>query len=390
MKLIYSNFDGLDISFQCALPEEVLEQLEHGRNEAESNRQSTLVHLGKNEVSVHVAETGARGGYRYRFDMGLDRETWFVAKSTNPELWNIRVSAKSASLAIHGYFGTKKNILETLKLLGAHGKDQIDENTGEISSLPRERISRFDMCFDFETESFIPNPDHVICHNRSKKKQLYNNEGELIFSGTGLIYLRIGTMPNRQIVFYDKIKEITEKNKKYWFKIWDINPKNFRKKIWRIEARAGKKELNKWDLRTFGDFENKAGDVIAAILKDNKYVIPNNDKNRSRWPLAEFWVNAINEVNKNFNNFISHAKRNEIISVIRKEKIETYKKHIAGMATPLSVALGNESISEIPGVLDGVKKDLELLEKLNPSLLTKKKKQSEDKFIFLDDKKSES
>ena len=93
MKLIYSNFDGLEVSFQGAFPHYILEQLEKGRIEAEKQKRDALVYLGfDKETPVKVGETGARGGYRYRFDTGHDRETWFVVRSTNPELWNIRVS----------------------------------------------------------------------------------------------------------------------------------------------------------------------------------------------------------------------------------------------------------------------------------------------------------
>lgn len=392
MELIYSNFDGLEISFQGAFPETILKQLERGRNEAEQNRRNSLVYLGVKEIPVQVAETGARGGFRYRFDTGLDRETWFVARSTNPEQWNIRVSVKSMALALHGYSGVKDNIIQTLIDLGAYGYDKINDITGEIDDFPKERISRFDVCFDFVTEDFIPDPNHLITHNRTKRKLLFSNnkEGELIFSGNNLIYLRIGSMPNRQLVFYNKIKEIAELNKIYWYKVWNINKKEFNKKIWRIEARAGKKELNKWNLRTFKDFEKKAGDVIISILEENRYVIPNKDKNRSRWPLAPFWKTAIKNANQNFDNYISKAKREEIVIATRKELQERYKKHLMGMAAPLSVALGHEDIDQIPGVLDGVKQDLEDIRKNQSHILKKKMKKAQDRLVFLDEKKSEN
>lgn len=68
-----------------------------------------------------VAETGARGGYKYRFDTGLDGEIWFVAHSLKRDGWNIRVSAKSLALALHGYEGVKARILGRLAALEAKG-----------------------------------------------------------------------------------------------------------------------------------------------------------------------------------------------------------------------------------------------------------------------------
>ncbi len=66
MDLIYQNFDGLDVTFQGIVPEYILDALENGRQEAERSRNPVLIKLGKDQIPVHVAETGMRGGYVWR------------------------------------------------------------------------------------------------------------------------------------------------------------------------------------------------------------------------------------------------------------------------------------------------------------------------------------
>ena len=159
MQLIYNNFDGLDITFQGALPEKILNKLSSAKAQAQNEKRSVLMELGSENMSVMVAETGASGGYRYRFDTGMDGEVWFIAHSTNSEGYNIRVSAKSLALALHGYEGVKERILNRFKILEAMGQGRHDD-TGKVINTPLERISRFDYCFDFIMDAdFKPTPD---------------------------------------------------------------------------------------------------------------------------------------------------------------------------------------------------------------------------------------
>jgi hypothetical protein len=141
MDLIYQNFDGLDVSFQGAFPQSILEQLEAGKKEAQRQRKSVLIRLGEKQIPVLVAETGAKGGFSYRFDTGLDGEVWFAANSTKSDHWGIRVSVKSLCVALRGYYGVKKKILTLLGDLSAIGPSQTDPNTGKVVSFPKESVT---------------------------------------------------------------------------------------------------------------------------------------------------------------------------------------------------------------------------------------------------------
>ena len=103
MKVLRSGFDGLDIAFQGALPADVLGDLEEARNVAQVAQTPTLVQIGPGNVSVHVHETGKRGGYRYTCSTGPEGEVWFFKAGNDSEDWNIFVSVRAFQLAIHGF-----------------------------------------------------------------------------------------------------------------------------------------------------------------------------------------------------------------------------------------------------------------------------------------------
>lgn len=384
MQLIYQNFDGLDVSFQGTLPPEILQELENARLQAERQRSAVTIKLGIHEIPVAVAETGMRGGYRYRFDTGLEGEVWFIANSNAPDQWNIRTSVKSLSLALYGYRGVKKRIYSLLEKLGAIGTNKIDPVTGEIDNSLKSAISRVDYCFDFKTANFQINPDFLIAHSRTKKQFLY--EKEFILAGRNIAYCRIGSMPNKQIVFYDKIREMQEKNKPYWWHIWALNKSEFNEKIWRIEVRAGKKELKNWNLRTFEDFEEKIGNVISSILSEIKYVTPNiNDSNSARWPIADFWYSAQKSLKANLIEYTSSAEKGLVIRDYRDALKNRYKTQISGMLPAYTAITGKTDAAEIPGVIEELLHEFSEQSRKQLNRNQKKLNKAHNKFVFINE-----
>lgn len=386
MQPIYANFDGLDVSFQCALPQHILSTLAEAKKQAQDTKNDAIAHIGQNQTIVSVAETGSRGGFTYRIDTGFHGETWLIVDSQKRDSWNVKVSVKSLTIALYGYEGVKKKILDfllnDLEALGVRRKNAI----GEIIETPLERISRIDYCIDFQTESFTPTVEAFVTKGRFKKKALFveNNEtSEIIYSGRNIKYFRIGSMPNRQIVLYDKISDITEKKKNYWWKLWGINKSEFKGQIWRLEARAGKKELNKWNLRRFSDFEKISGNVIAGLLNDIKYTIPSEkDKNVTRWPTNPFWKEAIKIAKNKIAYKTSDAKRKMIIEGHRNELSEQMEKALLGQTISFA-ALHGKDVSEIPAVLDILGEGMIARIKANPDKFSKKHQDSVDKYAEL-------
>lgn len=390
MELLYSNFDALDITFQGSLPKEILDQLAQGREQAQNEKRDVLIELGKHKMPVMVSETGMRGGYRYRFDTGLDGEIWAIAHSTNSQNWNIRVSVKSLNLALSGYLAVKKRLLDTLKRLDAMGVSRLDSATNEITNIPLERISRLDYCFDFAMPSaFEPLPKRFVAHQRAKK-HVYGEEGQLnnysALNGDKVNTIRIGEMPGRQAVIYNKTKELSASSKHYWWDIWDIDPAPFKegfKQIWRIEVRAGRDELDKWPLKRFKEFEDKAGDVVASILKAIRYTNPlKDDLNRSRWPMHPIWNEALNTSYKALAPYSTNAVRENVIRDYRENVINGYKERIIGNLIGL-IAAQERDISEFPISIEELEKDISDMAISDMDVLIKKFEKVEERFRYL-------
>lgn len=376
MELIYQQFDGLEISFQCSVPRRILLQLNQAKKEAQVEKGDVPAKIGGTTVSV--SETGARGGFTYQFSNGPDGEIWLVRDSEAADQYNVRVRVRSLCLALYGYEKTKEKILDILmKKLHAKGPE-------ENNSIPQERISRVDYCLDFISKNeFNPSTKNFVCGGRTKKSEYLDLPAQSEGSGQYVEYIRIGKMPNRQIVIYNKTKEIKAKFKRYWFQIWGIDEKELSHEVWRIEARAGKKELNKWDVRTFDDLENKIGNVMSSILKEFEFRIPNlNDTNIKRWEVADFWLCAIKEMEINLENYISDAERNTILKGIRVQKLEQLKKLIAGCMVSLT-AIEGKDISEIPGVLEGFSNELLDSVTQNPQKFRRTFEKSNNRYIGL-------
>lgn len=391
MKLIYNNFDSLDISFQGALPEKILNQLSEGREKAQNEKRDVLMELGKEKMPVMVAETGAKGGYRYRFDTGLDGETWMIAHSTNSKNWNIRVSVKSLALSLYGYEGVKERILNRLKALKAVGQSRKISGSEEITNMPLERISRFDYCFDFITSSaFEPQSKRFVAHQRANK-HVYGQQGKVenyaSLKGDKINSIRIGEHPGRQAAIYNKTKEIGSSLKNYMWDIWDVEPEPFKegfKQIWRVEVRAGRDELDKWGLKRFEDFEDKAGDVVAAILKAIRYTKPlKGDLNRARWPMHSIWEKSLNASYKALEPYSTNAIRENIITDYRENVISGYIERLIGNAIGLTAAEGRD-ISELTIVLEELQDHIEAIAEEDISVLVKKFDKAEEKFRFLE------
>jgi hypothetical protein len=379
MKVIYQNFDQLEVSFQCAVPKRICNLLEQAKIEAQNTRMQTYLEIGLNKLKIMVYETGAKGGYQYMFHTGPDGEIWTISNKEDKEQWNIRVRVKSLSLALYGYKGVKERILKILlDDLGAKGPESNDHK-------PLERISRLDYCIDIHIqEDFQPDPKCFVCASRTKKGVFTNYEVQTEIIGQFVSYVRVGKMPNRQIVIYNKEREISASRKSYWWKLWGLEKDKIDGTIWRIEIRAGKNELNKWSLKRFSDFEECVGDVIQTTLNDFDYRDKNeNDTNMSRWKRSKLWDVVINKTKNDLIKYISNCPRSEILKDIRNNIKNHYEQAIKGYFLGYT-ALTGKHISEIPGVMDLLCEHFLYEISENPNKFQKKYIKKYEKYAQLD------
>ena len=388
MEMIYNNFDKLEITFKGKLPEKILEQLKEAKQKAQEAKTDYFTEIGKTKMSVKVSETGAKGGYAYRFDTGKGGEVWMAAQTLRLDNWAIRVSVKSLALMLYGYDGVIKRLMARLEALEATGEGfthKADKETPYyVTSGLEERISRFDYCFDFRDDEkrLSPKPDLFLAHSNCKKRSHWDKStvsASSVMKGDKIQTITLGSLPGRQATLYNKTKEITDKGGKHWWQQWQMNPKKYKGIIWRVEVRAGKDELDKWNLKNFEDFNNKAGDVIISILQAMRYTEPNGDLNRSRWPTAGFWEDATNKANKALAPYISNAKREKVFSDNLAEKVQMYRRNILGNAIGLTAA-EKRDLAELPAVLESLNTDFENLATHNQEDLMEKFEQVEKRF----------
>ncbi len=147
-----------------------------------------------------------------------------------------------------------------------------------------------DFCIDFALPWFRPDPEHIVCHNHTTRRVHRSWQGETVNRGKRIESLTIGKMPGRQVILYDKTHEIVAHEKPFWWDYRKLDPAQYDGEVWRVEVRAGKAELDNWNLRSFGNLERIAGAVIESTLNAIHYTEPTNDIQASRWPSHPLWT----------------------------------------------------------------------------------------------------
>ncbi len=291
LKPFYWNFDGLDVAFQGRIPEPLVNALHDAKEQAQETQGPALVEW--RGEPMHVAESGAKGGYAYRCDTGPVGATWFFSKNQNPENWNIRVSAKSSALASMGFEGYRNELTRFLDAIGADVRN--------------ESISRVDFCMDFLAsdieaatgEPFILDPTAFVIHSHMSRAD-HDDDAGMRMHGVSGRYSSVtcGKMPGWQVIVYEKSREVRSKQKPVWWAHWNAARKSLKlppltgdETIWRVELRAGKDHLkDRWGLRSWGDLDEKYGDLIMLATQSARYAIINpNNKDRSRWKNHPVW-----------------------------------------------------------------------------------------------------
>ncbi|MBT3361353.1 MAG: hypothetical protein HN403_17155 [Rhodospirillales bacterium] len=262
MEILRSGFDTFDMAFQGALPEKVLKTLEEGKDEAQATMKPTLVDLGPGRVAGHVLEGGKPGGYRYSFSTGPEGEIWFFKHNTDKGNWNIFVSVRSNQLVINGI----EKVIEVLQ----------ERLVGFGAVVIAESVNRVDFAVDVVASEFVLDPKRFVAHPHSVTRCHAEKDGKasedefkpsVIWSGRTVTSVTIGKMPGRQIIVYDKRREAIKKKNLFMFDLWDIDPKDKTKHVWRVEIRAGKRHLKDvWGISTVEDLLASACDVIGKAL----------------------------------------------------------------------------------------------------------------------------
>lgn len=336
---LYQGFDGLDLAYRGEIRAEFAEILEDARNRACDSRTPQLVSL--NGIAMHVKETGARGGYRYGCDTGPLGATWFFAKPRGRNNWGVRVSIKSAPLALMGIDKALASIEEIITALtSGFQPDKVS-------------LSRVDYALDYWIDEFTLIPDCIVMPGRMKR-HADREASEVGYSGR-LNSIRVGKMPGRQVAVYDKRTDALTKSKTYWWDIWNaqltisghsaISAESTKEKIWRVELRAGKSFLKEdCDIRTWEDFKARGASMFARIAKEVRYAVPTGDPNRSRWPSHPLWIDVTARITAGLKDDPGRVPIDRFSELARDELVDRLDQQILGCCASLAVALKIEDV----------------------------------------------
>ena len=169
------------------------------------------------------------------------------------------VKIRSATLLLHGWKKAIGNALHNLTLIGFTRVD--------VS------INRVDYCMDFLNARVEIDPKDFVAHARVTKS-VYSSVSDAGIDGFRSIVradhvesVTLGKMPNKQVIVYDKRREVISKKKLYWFDAWSIDKNDTTQSVLRVELRAGKNELKKFNIKTLEDLYERIGDVLRSIIE---------------------------------------------------------------------------------------------------------------------------
>ncbi len=178
-----------------------------------------------------------------------------------------------------------------------------------------------------------------------------------VIRGRRLESVTVGKMPGRQVIIYDKRKAAIDKKAFFWFDVWGIN-RHTKPNVWRVELRAGKKELKERRLiTTFADFECAIGDVYTDIAETVRYHEHHQtDSNVSRQTQHPLWDAAQATLQERLFAFRSGLCADQVREVFRDQQCEIYLQQTQGLMAGLSVAMGvpEAELVDFPRKLAGI------------------------------------
>jgi hypothetical protein len=207
-------------------------------------------------------------------------------------------------------------------------------------------------------------------------------EGQTVARGGRIESVTIGKMPGRQVTVYDKTREIVAHEKLYWWDLRGLDKEQFQGEVWRIEIRAGKAELDNWNLRSFGNLERIAGAVAEHILESVRYASPNADTEASRWPLHPLWSLVMEAVNDGLSAYSAKAERGKIIEGLRLDMIEHFQGLLPGLIASYGHLRGYQP-NDLESVLDMVDDEILRFASKNPRAMADKFRRAEERYAFL-------
>lgn len=426
-KVIYHNFDKLEVSYQGAVPAAMLDKLKEAKESAQRENAEQFLQLS-DELAVTMRPNGG-GGYAYIFSTGETGANVFVQRNSNPANWNLRVAIRSACLATKGLGGAMQHIREICNALGAMGVHRYPDREQEPFDTLVESIARVDYCMDVIANDFMPKRERIIAHSRTGRK-FHTPEMDVVERGKLIETVTLGKMPNKQICIYNKSKEIAVKKTVYWHEIWQnalykkrlntvsktvsLNPGTVFKTdledsetvfemvshtsktvtktvletvkngsetvktvseddtVWRFEIRVGKHALKDAGITTFQQMQEKLPALFTKILKRTRLAVDEPEgENPNRWEVHPLWKQFQHHAAVCFDDSDADLPQTLVTDLLLEERKIMMEKGILGNLVAYT-AMRRMRLDELPDLMQSLPERLGAYIRANPNGLAKK------------------
>ena len=340
MQILHKGFDTITLAIKANIPHDLFDFLVAEKELAEAERAPRPISYGGADFDL---QPHGGSGYAFLLTGGPMDVRWAFKKPNSKDPWGTRVTVGSTLLATQGLGFVRAHLDKTLTRLG------IRYLAEHIS------LSRVDFCVDVLAPDFDLTPENFVLHSHSNRADHITPDAEMRSNGKSGRFTSVtaGKMPGRQVIIYDKRREVIDRRKLIWWDIWNasrdalgeapLDPKDRdASQVWRIELRAGKNLLkDRWNIRTWADFDKKFGDLIAETFEKVRYAEPDpSDTNRARWPNHAIWdlVSAVAE--DDLQEMRSYLDVDKVKSVHKADHIKLIMTLMIGNATTLAAMEG--------------------------------------------------
>jgi len=336
--ILHTGFDGLRVNVDSRISMHVRKELADAKELALEFKSPVPVMIGGIEFAVRHS-----GNHAFSIHTGDYGAEFFLhdpeyAKGVGP---GVAMDFRAFFLATEGLEGARDYFFEAMESL-------------EVRFHPDQmRVSRVDFAVNFLAPWFVPDVDSVLLPARTSKREFREiDSSQRFFANSEVTGITCGHVSNRQLVIYDKRAEVIGKRKYGWLPIWNHNraeagmppidlKERDQSRVWRFENRVGSKCLRRrWEIKGWADLDAMIGDVFNESLDKMRYVEPQNDRNRSRWPGHEFWTRLRGAFETNLAAYRSGVVPNEVKEVNRAEHQRMTDQNITGNLIVRAVSSG--------------------------------------------------
>ncbi len=125
--------------------------------------------------------------------------------------WGVRIVVGSLFLATQGLGMARAKIDSTLERLGIrYTADQVS-------------VGRTDFCVDILAPDFDLMPENFVIHSHANRADHLTPDDHLRSNGKSgrFTSVTVGKTPGRQVILYDKRREVIDTSKPIWWDIWN-------------------------------------------------------------------------------------------------------------------------------------------------------------------------